>query len=41
MVKLVSEKNITRLNQTGLDGLQSISVERKFGRPEDYIEVNI
>ena len=41
MANLVSEKNISRFNVKNIEDLNSVLVERRFGRPEDYIEVHI
>ena len=41
MANLIDEKNINRINLKNLSDLKSVSIERKFGRPEDYIEVSI
>ena len=41
MPKLVAENSIQRIDIKNIDNLNSISVDRKFGRPEDFIEVHI
>ena len=41
MAKLVAENNITRIDSKNIEDLNSILVDRKFGRAEDYIEIHI
>ncbi len=41
MAKTVAENNITRVDIKNIDDLKSVLVDRKFGRPEDFVEVHI
>jgi len=41
MAKTIAENNIARVDIKNLDDLKSVSVDRKFGRPEDFVEVHI
>tara|TARA_R110002153_G_scaffold378_2_gene1859 strand:+ start:6763 stop:13959 length:7197 start_codon:yes stop_codon:yes gene_type:complete len=41
MATKLSENTIPRFDHKNVNDLKSILVERKFGRPEDYIEINI
>ena len=41
MAKTVAENNITRVDIKNIDDLKSVSVDRKFGRPEDFVDVHI
>ena len=41
MANLVAEKKRTRISKKGLQDLNSLLIDRKFGRPEDFIEIFI
>ena len=41
MARLVEENKSTRIDIKNIDDIQSVNVERKFGRPEDRIEIHI
>ena len=41
MPNTISENNIQRFNPTNIEDLTPILVDRKFGRPEDFIEIFI
>ena len=41
MARTISEKNITRFDPTNIEDLTPTLVSRKFGRPEDYIDIFI
>ncbi len=41
MAKTIAENNTTRVDIKNIDDLKSISVDRKFGRAEDFVEVHI
>ena len=41
MARTITEHNITRFDPTNIDDLTPVLVDRKFGRPEDFIEIFI
>lgn len=41
MAKTIAENNITRVDIKNIDDLKSVSVDRKFGRSEDFVEVHV
>ena len=41
MAKLIGESSKSRIDIKNINDLNTIIVDRKFGRPEDYIEVFI
>ena len=41
MARTISEQEITRFTPTNIGDLTPVLVDRKFGRPEDYIEIFI
>ena len=41
MAKLIAEKSTSRLNLQNEQDLNPVLVDRKFGRPEDFIELHI
>ena len=41
MAKLIAEKSTSRLNLQNEQDLNPVLVDRKFGRPEDFMEIFI
>ena len=41
MARTLSENEITRFEPTNLNDLTPVLVDRKFGRPEDFMEIFI
>ena len=41
MARTISEKEIIKFDPTNIEDLTPVLVDRKFGRPEDYIEIYI
>ena len=41
MARTISEQEIKKFDPTNIEDLTPVLVDRKFGRPEDYIEVFI
>ena len=41
MARLVEESKSSRIDIKNIDDIQSVNVERKFGRPEDRVEIHI
>ena len=41
MAEVIAEKSISRVDVKNIEDLNAVLVDRKFGRPEDYIELFI
>ena len=41
MAEVVNEKSISRVDIKNIEDLNAVLIDRKFGRPEDFIEVFI